>query len=170
MGFRLKLLALAVALAAVGFGVWYFAFRTPEPRDDFGRFQGAWQLGVPAVGRDKQPAARFTAATVAVLGDKWVFRVGGQEQKRYAAVLRPQADPKEIDLTQLGPDDKPVMLPRNGKPAPVVLRGVYLIEGDHAKVVFAPDPDPRPTAVSIDIDPPIDSARPVSVWLLERLK
>ena len=40
------LIAAVAALALVAFAVWYFAVRTPEPRDDLGRFQGEWRLTV----------------------------------------------------------------------------------------------------------------------------
>jgi uncharacterized protein (TIGR03067 family) len=158
---RARLIAFAL-IGLVGFAVWYFAFRTREARDDAGRFQGEWQLAVPATGRDGAPAARPKPVTVRVKGDRWVFLVGDTEQKRYTAVLRPGADPKEIDLTLLGPDDKPRMAPRDGKPAPVVIRGIYVIEQNRAKVAVAPDPEPRPAK--------FDDAEPAGVWLLERTK
>ena len=41
---------------------------------------------------------------------KKVYRLGDKEQKKYTMVLRPEADPKEIDLTQLAPDDKPLII------------------------------------------------------------
>ena len=46
---------------------------------------------------------------VRVTGDRWVFLLNDKEQKRYTMVLRPEADPKEIDLTQLAPDDTPLI-------------------------------------------------------------
>ncbi len=148
-------IALAVAgFALVAFGVWYFAIRTPEPRDDFGRFQGEWRLTVD--GRAKQ----FPIA-VRVSGDRWTYLVGDQDQKRYAITLRPDADPKEIDLVQIGPDDAPLLEKRDGKFTPVTLRGIYTIEGGKAKVMTAPSPLPRPTTFDADDGPP--------VWLLEKL-
>ena len=45
-----SLVALAlVVIAVVAFGVWYFAIRT---KDDRSRFQGQWQMAVPATDRD----------------------------------------------------------------------------------------------------------------------
>ncbi len=160
---RARLIAFAL-IALVGVGVWYFAIRTGEARDDAGRFQGEWQLAVPATARDGSPAARPKPVVVRVKGDRWVFFVGEAEQKRYTVVLRPTAGPKEIDLTLIGPDDKPKMVVRDGKPAPVVMRGVYAIESNRAKVVFAPDPEPRPATLDTDGD------AHGSAWLLERLK
>jgi len=158
---RARLIAFAL-IGLVGFGVWYFAIRTPGARDDGGRFQGEWQLAVPTTGRDGAPAARGSPNTIKVKGDRWAFFTGEKENKRYTAVLRPGADPKEIDLTLIGPDDKPKLVPHNGKPVPVVIRGIYVIEPNRAKIAFAPDPNPRPTK--------FDDAEPASVWLLERTK
>jgi uncharacterized protein (TIGR03067 family) len=140
-------------VGAVGFAVWYFAIRTPEPKDDLGRFQGEWQLAVPAVGRDRQPAARLKPVTVRVTGDRWVYVADGKEAGRYAITLRPAASPKEIDLVQLGPDDRPTAN---------VLRGVYTIDRDRARVVTAPGDEPRPTELDAADGPP--------GWILERVK
>jgi|GEM_PF-3003045 len=151
---RKRLAALVAAVGLVAFGIWYFAIRTPEPRDDFGRFQGEWQLAVPAGTRDNQPTARRVASvTIRVTGDRWVWLVGEKEQRRYQMTLRPEANPKEIDLTQLGPDDQPT---KN------VLQGIYTIEGDYAKVLTAPNSDPRPTS--------LDNAEGPPGWLMERVK
>jgi uncharacterized protein (TIGR03067 family) len=154
VGLRSKLaLALAVVLVgAVAFGVWYFAIRTPEPKDDFGRFQGEWRLAVPAVDRDNKPTARPKPVIVRVTGDRWVYVADGQERGHYVMTLRPGANPKEIDLVQLGPNDAPTAF---------VIRGVYTIDRDRAKVVTAPGNEPRPTSPD---DPD------ATVWLLERVK
>jgi uncharacterized protein (TIGR03067 family) len=148
---------LLLAVFAVGFGVWYFAIRTPEPRDDLGRFQGEWRLAVPALARGNQPAARgILGVTIRVTGDRWVYLDNGKEQKRYQLQLRPEANPKEIDLVMLGADDRPT---------DKVIRGVYVIDRDRAKVLHAPDPDPRP-ATTDETDPKFEG----SVWLLERVQ
>jgi len=145
---------------AVGFTIWYFAIRTPEPKDDFGRFQGEWRL---IVSDGKDTPGRPTPVTIRVTGDRWVWLVGDKEQKRYTMELRPDTDPKEIDLTQLSGDDQPVIQTWPGPARKVVLRGIYSVEQDKAKLVIAPDPDPRPT--SLDVPP--DSG---TVWLFERIK
>ena len=153
--FTRRRLALAVS-AAAAFGVWYFALRTPEPKDDLSRFQGQWQLAVPAAGRDNRPTARVVpGVTIRVTGDRWVYLDNGKEQKRYAVALRPEANPKEIDLVMLGPNDEPTAF---------VIRGVYAIDRDRAKVAHAPNPDPRP-ATADETDPGFNG----SVWLLERV-
>ena len=157
----LRKFALLGAIALVGFGIWYFAIRTPEPKDDFVRFQGEWQVVVPVGTRDGQLVARAKPVAVRVTGDRWVFVADGQEGKRYAMTLRPDANPKEIVFTMLAPDDKPKMLKHDGKAVPVVLRGVYSIERDRAKVVTAPGDQPRPTSTD---------APDVTVWFLERVK
>jgi len=166
VGLRRKI-ALTVAVAAVAFGIWYFAVRTPEPRDDFGRFQGEWQVAVPAdTGEreaEKRPAARLVqGVTIRVTGDRWVYRLGDKEQKKYTMVLRPEANPKEIDLTQLAPDDKPLMQKWPPPTRPVMIRGIYTVERDRAKIVSAPGDEPRPTD--------IDATDGVTVLLLERVK
>jgi len=143
-------LALLLAFALVAASVWYFAIRTPEPTNDLGRFQGEWQLAVPAVDRDNKPAARARPVTIRVEGDRWVYIADGKE-RRSALTLRPDADPKEIDLTLLGPDDKPTAF---------VLRGIYTIDRDRAKVATAPASEPRPA----------NPEEAGTVWLLDRVK
>ena len=136
---RLLLVAVALVVGVLG----YFAFWPSEPKTDFGRFQGTWRLA-PS-GREN----RFPV-TVRVSGDQWVYVVGEQEQKKYRLELRPEANPKEIDLTQLGPDDRP---------SAFVLKGIYAFEDGSVKVVTAPGTLPRPT----DFD-----ASDAPVWVLER--
>jgi uncharacterized protein (TIGR03067 family) len=154
-----------LVVLAVGFGVWYFAIRTPEPRDDFGRFQGQWQIAVPVEPGEKdekQPTARLVkGVTIQVTGDRVVWLVGDKEQKKYTMTLRPEANPKEIDLTQLAPDDKPLMQKWPPPTRPVILRGIYTIERDHAKIVTALGSEPRPTD--------LNATDGVTVWLLERV-
>jgi uncharacterized protein (TIGR03067 family) len=88
-----------------------------------------------------------------VQGDRWVYVADGKEMQRYAMTLRPEAGPKEIDLVQLD---------RDGNPTPFVLRGIYEIAGDRARVAAAPDPDPRPASFDPEDGPP--------ALLLERVK
>ncbi len=95
-------------------------------------------------------------------GDRWVYRLGDKEQKKYTMVLRPEANPKEIDLTQLAPDDKPLMQKWPPPTRPVMIRGIYTVERDRAKIVSAPGDEPRPTD--------IDATDGVTVLLLERVK
>jgi uncharacterized protein (TIGR03067 family) len=164
---RPRRMALVLAVAAIAFGIWYFAIRTPEPRDDFGRFQGEWKIAVPADPSDKhgekQPAARIVqGVTIRVTHDRWVYLLGGKEQKKYTMVLRPEANPKEIDLTQLAPDDKPLIQKWPPPPRPVMIRGIYTIERDRAKIVSVPGDEPRPTD--------LDATDGVTVLLLERVK
>lgn len=146
---REKAAAVAVAVAVVVGLTLYFG-QSREPKDDFGRFQGEWQLAVPAVDRENKPAARPKPVTIRVTGDRWVYIADGKERGRYALTLRPEAEPKEIDLVQLGPGDQPTAF---------VIRGVYTIERNQAKIAYAPNPDPRPTG--------FENA---DVWLLERVK
>lgn len=147
-----RALAVVAGLGLIGFGVWYWAFRGPT--DDPGRWQGEWQLAVPAFGPDGQLAQRTVPGiTVEVRGDVWAYTDGGKTRRRYLMTLRPEASPKEIDLTLLGPD---------GAPTPFVLRGIYEIERYRARVSAAPDPNPRPTEFDIP-----DAG---TLWLLQRVE
>lgn len=123
---------------------WYVVQRFTVPKDDLGRFQGTWKLTPD--GREN----RFPV-TVKVTGDRWAYMVADKEQKRYLLTLRPEANPKEIDLTQLDANDQP---------SAFVLRGIYVIDGDGVRIVTAPNPLPRPTAFDAPDGPP--------VWVLER--
>lgn len=146
-----QLLALVAAVALAAFGVWYFALR--GPRDDLGRWQGEWQVAVPAVGRDHKPGARLKPVTIRVTGGHWAYIADGKELSKYAITLRPEARPKEIDLVRLDADDNPTRF---------ALRGIYEIDGDHATLLTAPNPDPRPTSFDAEDGPP--------ALLLERVK
>lgn len=158
-----KRLALVLLVGAVAFGVWYVAIRTPEPRDDPGRFQGEWQLTVPADSAEAgKTTVRRTPTVIRVTGDRWVFLLNDKEQRKYTMTLRPDADPKEIDLTQLAPDDKPLIQKMPPPARPVVLRGIYTVNRDTAKIVAAVGDESRPTS--------LDATDGVTVWLLERVK
>jgi uncharacterized protein (TIGR03067 family) len=98
---------------------------------------------------------RPTPITVRVTGDRWVLVADGKET-RHSFTLRPDADPKEIDLVLLGPDDKPTALGS---------RGVYAIERGAIKVVHAPNSEPRP-ATTDETDPNFTAG----VWILERVQ
>jgi uncharacterized protein (TIGR03067 family) len=145
----LRRFALIGAAVAAGFAMWYFAIHDPYPKDDLGRFQGEWQLAVPDTTRDKP---RLKSVTVRVTGDRWTLVTDGKET-RFAMTLRPDATPKEIDLVQLGPDDKPTAL---------LLHGIYSIDRNRARVVTAPSDEPRPT----ELDPQVG----LPGWILERVK
>lgn len=147
-----RALAVVAVLALVGFGVWYFALRGPT--DDPGRWRGEWQVSVLTVGPDgKLAQLARPGVTVRVTGTEWQYRFGEADAKRYAAVLRPDAHPKEVDLT---------MLDREGKPTAFVLRGIYELERNRARVATAPGTDPRPTE--------FESADGGTVWLLHRIE
>jgi uncharacterized protein (TIGR03067 family) len=135
-------LAIVLAMgAALAVGLWYFNFRT---RDDVARFQGEWQVAVPVDTRDKQPVAKVKPVTIRVTGNRWAFVAGGKETQRYTLTLRPDANPKEIDLLQLDGD----------KPTKNILRGIYTIEGDRAKVLLNSGTEERPTKLDDPDGPP----------------
>jgi uncharacterized protein (TIGR03067 family) len=147
-----RALAVATGLVLVGFGVWYFALRGPT--DDPGRWQGEWQMNVLTVGPDGQLAQLARpGVTVRVTGTEWQYRFGEKNAQRYTAVLRPEANPKEVDLTQLD---------RDGKPTQFVLRGIYELDRNRARVVTAPGTEPRPTE--------FESKDGGTVWLLSRIE
>jgi uncharacterized protein (TIGR03067 family) len=147
-----RALAVAAGLVLVGFGVWYFALRGPT--DDPGRWQGEWQMNVLTVGPDGQLAQLARpGVTVRVTGTEWQYRFGEKNAQRYTAVLRPEANPKEVDLTQLD---------RDGKPTQFVLRGIYELDRNRARVVTAPGTEPRPTE--------FESKDGGTVWLLSRIE
>lgn len=149
---RLVLIALAIAtILLIAFGVWYFAIRTTH---DAGRFQGQWQMAVPTMDRDGKPAARaIPGVTVRVSGDRWVYMVADKQMQGYQMTLRPEANPKEIDLVQLD---------RNEQPTQFVLRGIYAIDGNQAKIVVSNSDEERPTS--------FDDTDRFTVWLLERVE
>jgi uncharacterized protein (TIGR03067 family) len=156
-----KAVGIAFVGAVAGLSAWASGL-TSEPKDDPGRFQGRWFLAVPATDRDGKPAVRaVTGVTIRISGDRLVWMVGEQEQKRYAITLRPEGNPKEIDLTQLKADDTPLIQRFPPPERPVMLRGIYTIDGNRAKVVTSIDDEARPTD--------IDATDGVTVWLLERV-
>ncbi len=155
-------LVLVLTLGLVTFGIWYFVLRAAGPNDDTGRFQGEWQLAVLAVDRDGKPAARRTTTRIRVTGDRWVWLVGEHEQKQYTMTLRPDAEPKEIDLAQLATDGQPLIQKWPPPAQPVMLRGIYTIEGGQAKIVTSVRDEPRPTR--------LDATDGTTVWLLERVE
>ncbi|MFM8274814.1 MAG: hypothetical protein ACKODX_21120 [Gemmata sp.] len=145
---RLKLAAALIAVLLVGVGL-CVALR--GPRDDIGRLQGEWRLTTADRGAQLPTLVRVT-------GDRWVYVVGGAEQKRYAVTLRPEA--KEIDLTQLAAEGVPLTEMRGGEFVPVVHRGVYALDGDRVRFATAPPAYPRPTS--------LDGTDGAPVWVLER--
>ena len=144
MGRRRKFGLAVVALLIAAGAVWYFAIREPAPGDDLRRLRGDWKLA-PGGREGRVPVI------VRVTGDRWAYVVGGQEGKAYRQALRPHAEPREIDLTQLGPD---------GQPTPFVLRGIYRFQEGGVLVLVAPGGQPRPAAFDAPDGPP--------VWVLER--
>jgi uncharacterized protein (TIGR03067 family) len=68
--------------------------------------------------------------------------------------LNPDANPKEIDLAQLGDDGRPVANTHGLKGSPVGMHGVYAIDGDTLRVRLAPMVEPRPANLD-DGDAPL---------------
>jgi uncharacterized protein (TIGR03067 family) len=95
--------------------------------------------------RDNQPVAKVKPVVIRVTGDRWAYVADGKETRRYSLTLRPGASPKEIDLVQLD---------RDGNPTAFVLRGIYTIDGDRAKVVTSSGSEPRPAEFDDPNGPP----------------
>lgn len=148
--------ALLGAAAAIGYGF----LRSGEPTEDLARFQGEWQLAVPAGDHDSPAAARLKPVIVRIHGDRWIYVANGNEQRRYAITLRPDTDPKEIDLIQLTANDQPLVQQWPPPPQPVTIRGIYAFERNRAKVATSIGDEPRPTS--------FEATEGVTVWLLER--
>lgn len=141
--FKLRVIALGVVVAVAAIAMAVFAFRS---RDDFSRFQGEWQLAVPTGARENQPTARRVQhVTIRIDGDRWAYCVGEKEMQKYALTLRPEANPKEIDLVQLD---------ANGNPTAFVQRGIYTIDGDWAKIVTSSGEEERPAKFDDPDGPP----------------
>ncbi len=135
--------ALVVALTLATIGTWYFFLRGPT--DDLGRFQGEWQIAVPAMGRDRKPGVRLKPVTIRVTGEHWAYLGDGKELSKYRIALRTEASPKEIDL---------VRIDRDNRGQPDVLHGIYEISSGRAKVALVPAAEPRPTTFDAEDAPP----------------
>jgi uncharacterized protein (TIGR03067 family) len=129
--------AATVGLAAVGFAVWYFAIRQPEPKNDLERFQGEWKL---TDARQRSIESEEVRLAVRVTGDTWTYVAAGRGGRAYRVTLNEAADPKEIDLE---------LIDTAGLrgPAPK-LRGVYAFEGNTKVRVRLNDlTQPRPKSL-----------------------
>ena len=109
-----------------GVVVWFALFRTP--RDDLARLQGEWNYST---------AGRNNLGVIRVEGDTWSYHSGGPFGRSYRLTLRPEANPKEIDLALLGDDSQPVTFTHGvGRGAEVKLHGIFAIDGDAVKVAL----------------------------------
>lgn len=100
---RLATLVLFMGLCALG--VWYCGFHEPEPRDDVGRFQGEWKLTSVGAGDAEAEAA---PTGVRISGDRWRYLIAGRDGGSFAITLNETTTPKQIDLTLLDAEGKPV--------------------------------------------------------------
>jgi uncharacterized protein (TIGR03067 family) len=132
------------------FAVWYWAFHEPEPKDDFGRFQGEWKLVVS--GRDGSPEDdRTPYLPVRITGDQWKYL--GANERTYRMTLNEAASPKEIELTLLDQVGNPV--------GAYGSHGIYTVERKTARIRVEPVSKPRPDRID---DP--DGV----VWVLTKVK
>src|SRR5207247_980819 len=113
--------------------------RDRGPKDDIGRLQGDWNYST---------ADRNNLGVIRVEGDTWSFHSGGPHGRSYRITLKPEANPKEIDLALLGDDGQPVTFTHGaGKGSEVKLHGVYAIEAVEVKVVLRPGVEPWPKSL-----------------------
>jgi uncharacterized protein (TIGR03067 family) len=129
-----RLAPIIAILAVGGAGVWYFAIREPEPRNDVERFQGEWQIT-----RD----GKETPNAVRVVGDTWEY-VGG---KAYRMTLNEAA--KEIDLE---------LIDTSGLVgAPVKMHGIYAFTDNRSvRVLIRPALRPRPKSLDDPDEMPLE--------------
>ncbi len=141
-GRGLLVAGIALLLALIVAVLWFAFSGNREPGDDLARLQGVWK--VTAYGRETQ-------ASIRVDGDRWTYSAGGMEGHSYRLTLRPDANPKEIDLVLLDNAGQPVAFTHGAKKgSPVSFRGVYSIKDETLRVVLAPGMEPRPTAIDGD--------------------
>lgn len=121
-------IAWVVLVLGAGFALWFGVVRDRGPRDDLGKLQGDWNYST---------AGRNNLGVIRVEGDTWSYHSGGPFGRSYRLTLRPDANPKEIDLALLGDDGQPVTFTHGvGRGAEVKLQGVYAIDGDEVKVAL----------------------------------
>jgi uncharacterized protein (TIGR03067 family) len=144
--------ALVLILGVCGGAAWYWGIREPEPKDDFGRFQGEW---IQTFGEQDVNARteKSPAVAVRITGDIWQFLVDGREKNSFRMSLSETASPKEIELTRIDSRGNPIGEYRS--------HGIYTIDRKTARIIVAPVNLPRP----MDFDNP-DSV----VWVLTRVK
>lgn len=128
--------AAALVVLVGGFALWYIFLRGSS--DDLDRLQGDWQVEV--YGRSR--------VMVRVAGDRWTYVIDGREQRSYRVAVNPAATPREIDLTQLRPDETTATNTHGpGRGTGVKMHGVYAIDKDTVRVVLRPGVEPRPTSL-----------------------
>jgi uncharacterized protein (TIGR03067 family) len=143
--------AVVVGLAAVGFAVWYFLIRTPEPRNDLERFAGEWKL---TDARQRSGESEEVRLGVRVKGDTWTYVAAGGEGKAFRITLNEAAAPKEIDLELIDTTGLRGPTPR--------MRGVYAFEGNtKVRVRLKDATQPRPKSLD---DPDATD------WILTKVK
>ena len=119
-------------------GIWLGLLRGGG--SDQTRLQGDWNYSA---------AGRNNLGLIRVEGEVWSYRSGGPYGRSYRLTLRPEANPKEIDLALLGDDGQPATFTHgSGRGREVMLHGIYEIDGDGVKVALSPEK--RPTSFDDD--------------------
>jgi uncharacterized protein (TIGR03067 family) len=145
-----RVVLIVLILTVCGGAVWYWGIREPEPKDDLGRFQGDWKQ-TPDARNNKDGEAEAFPIAVHVTGDNWQYIVGGKGLKTFRITLNETASPKEIDLTLLNAEGKPI--------GEYGSHGIYTINRNEARIVVAPAYLPRPKG--------FDDPESI-VWVLKR--
>lgn len=148
----LPLLAAGAVLLTAVFGLWYGLFRDTGPKDDPGRLQGEWAITLAGRSPDKDPNRPINV--VRVDGDRWTYVSGGKETSTWRVTLNPDANPKQLDLTRLDADDRPMTFTTGpGRRVEQKQLGVYALDGDTLTLALAPEQNGRPTRLD-DPDTP----------------
>lgn len=126
----------SVAALLLGVGAWFAFIREPGPKPDPVAIQGEWRItklgGTP--GQDDGQM------TVRVQGDRWTYVVNGKDATTWRMELKPDADPRAIDLTLLERNGEPIQVKG---PVPKQL-GVYEVDRKTLRVALAPEFNGRP--------------------------
>lgn len=101
---------------------------------DLARMQGDWHYST---------AGRNNLGVIRIEGETWTYYSGGPNGRSYRIALRPDANPREIDLTLLGDDGQPAAFTHGaGKGSEVKLLGVYEFSGSTLQVKLSPENRP----------------------------
>lgn len=99
------------------------------------RFEGTWRIVSIVIGGTAVPGVNFEDTRLTFEADRFVTKA--KETVEGTFVLDPTATPKTIDI-KLG----------NDPTQPIIVRGIYTLEGDTYRLCSAPPGRPRPTEFS----------------------
>jgi RNA polymerase sigma-70 factor (ECF subfamily) len=133
-------LAALLTLGMLGVGAWGLAHRTVAagpPKEDTAKadlkaLQGTWVVLSMEKGGKQAPEDMIKGATLVIEGDKFTLSHGKGETEEAVLKLDPTKDPKEIDFAV------------SDQGRPLVLEGIYKLEGGTFTVCQSLPPDERP--------------------------